>query len=166
MSPGPTLASSRRRCSTWISDAAAETISAGVSSFVTMEYTHEVDPSRLAAVCCPRPPRDVHTKMVADTEQQLSQQAPSRLARAARQPSPELLLVACLVLGCSVSSFLHRRQAEDQYQLLVFILCIACAVFLAWGGPADVILLRYIPWAMCAAMAISYYGHSLVSCSC
>jgi len=144
MSPGPALASSRHRCSTWLSDVAAETISSGISSFVMTEYTHGVDPSRLVA---------------------LSQQAPSRLTRAAGQPSPELLLVSCLVLGCSVSSFLHRRQAEDQYQLLVFILCIACAVFLAWGAPADIILLRYIPWATCAAMLISYFGHSLVSCS-
>ncbi|KAK0657350.1 hypothetical protein B0T16DRAFT_318834 [Cercophora newfieldiana] len=78
-------------------------------------------------------------------------------------PSPELMLVACLVFGCCVSSFVHRRQGQDASQFVVYALFLTAAVVSGYGlgASANLILLGYAPWAMCAAMAASLYGHAL-----
>jgi len=79
-----------------------------------------------------------------------------------KRPSPELMLVSCLVLGLSVSSFAYRRQEHDPFQVIVllFLLAGAVAVGIAAGATVNLILLGYVPWAICAAMMISYAGHS------
>ncbi|KAK0631977.1 hypothetical protein B0T14DRAFT_417418 [Immersiella caudata] len=78
-------------------------------------------------------------------------------------PPPELMLVSCLVFGCCVSSFVHRRQAQDAFQFAVYAVFITATVISGYGleASANLILLGYAPWAMCAAMAISLSGHAL-----
>jgi hypothetical protein len=79
------------------------------------------------------------------------------------RPSPGLMLFSCLVFGCCVSSFTHRRQSQDPFQLVVYILLLGGAAMAGYGvrENAHLILLGYLPWATCAAMAISISGHSL-----
>jgi len=78
-------------------------------------------------------------------------------------PSPELMLLSCLVFGCCVSSFAHRRQDQDTFQFAVYAAFIIGAVVsgVGFNASANLILLGYIPWAMCVAMAASLYGHAL-----
>jgi len=73
------------------------------------------------------------------------------------------MLASCLVLGCSVSSFIYRRQQWDPFQVLVFLLFLAVAVTVGGGVGASgpLILLGYAPWALCGAMISSYAGHCL-----
>ncbi len=74
------------------------------------------------------------------------------------------MLGACLVLGCSISSFAHRRQQGDRYQSLIFVLAITqCTIFgLVLGVNANLIMLGLIPWALCVAMIYSVAVHWLV----
>ncbi|KAH7400052.1 hypothetical protein BKA64DRAFT_473670 [Cadophora sp. MPI-SDFR-AT-0126] len=76
-------------------------------------------------------------------------------------PSPTLLLFACLLLGCSISSFAYRRQREDVYQSLFFIVSITVSTIfgLALGMNANLIMLGLIPWALCFAMMCSVAIH-------
>ncbi|KAK3328890.1 hypothetical protein B0H66DRAFT_5352 [Apodospora peruviana] len=78
-------------------------------------------------------------------------------------PPPGLMLFSCLVFGCCVSSFVHRRQDKDPFQFLVYIVLLATVVIIGHGtrASANMILLGYLPWTMCAAMAISISGHGL-----
>ncbi|TVY57898.1 hypothetical protein LCER1_G001438, partial [Lachnellula cervina] len=72
-------------------------------------------------------------------------------------PSPPLMLAACLALGCAISSFAYRRQEHDRYQAPIFILAITaatlCGLLLDVGS--DVVMLGLIPWAVCVAMGAS-----------
>ncbi|KAE8442842.1 hypothetical protein EG329_002814 [Mollisiaceae sp. DMI_Dod_QoI] len=79
-------------------------------------------------------------------------------------PPPALMLGACLLLGCSVSSFTYRRQEEDKYQTLVFcIILTAATIFgMALNVTANIIMLGLIPWALCLAMVFSVATHWLV----
>ncbi len=74
------------------------------------------------------------------------------------------MLVSCLVLGLSISSFAYRRQEQDPSQVIVLLLLLIGAVTVGYGAgaSANLILLGYVPWATCAAMVISYGGHSLL----
>ncbi|KAK0731642.1 hypothetical protein B0H67DRAFT_474519 [Lasiosphaeris hirsuta] len=94
-----------------------------------------------------------------DTQQVAGPQASGLFSH----PSPELMLCSCLVFGCCVSSFAHRRQDKDHFQFLIYIIFLAGAVVVgyAFEASANLILLGYLPWAMCAAMAFSLSGHSL-----
>src|SRR3569833_4787621 len=47
------------------------------------------------------------------------------------------MLISCLVLGCSISSFVYRRQAQDPYQLAVFFILIAWAVAIGYATGAS-----------------------------
>jgi len=78
-------------------------------------------------------------------------------------PSPGLMLCCCLVFGCCVSSFAHRRQEEDGLQLVVFTVFLSGAVVVGYAleASANLILLGFVPWAMCVAMATSLSGHHL-----
>ncbi|KAI5867049.1 hypothetical protein GGS23DRAFT_303028 [Durotheca rogersii] len=75
--------------------------------------------------------------------------------------SPGLALGSCLVLGCCLSSYAHRRRDQDQYQTIVFAIWIVWAVWVGWGigTSADVVTLGIVPWALCAAMLSSFVGH-------
>ncbi|KAI1465713.1 uncharacterized protein F4812DRAFT_461407 [Daldinia caldariorum] len=74
---------------------------------------------------------------------------------------PGLALGSCLILGCCLSSYTHRRRDRDPYQPLVFAAWIIWAVFIGWGTgiSANVVTLGVIPWASCAAMLSSFFIH-------
>ncbi len=76
-------------------------------------------------------------------------------------PSPTLMLGACLLLGCSISSFAYRRQGDDRYQTPVFALSVAAATVsgLALGVSTNLIMLGLIPWSLCTAMVVSVVVH-------
>ncbi|KAH9994167.1 hypothetical protein F4779DRAFT_623371 [Xylariaceae sp. FL0662B] len=75
--------------------------------------------------------------------------------------SPGLALGSCLVLGCCLSSYTHRRRCQDQYQIIVFVTWIAWAICVGWGigASADMVTLGIVPWALCAAMPSSFATH-------
>lgn len=70
---------------------------------------------------------------------------------------------SCLVLGCSASSFLYRHAQDDPYQSLVFAFSVigSIAVGELAGASFNMILLGYIPWAVCIAMFCILCGHAL-----
>ncbi|KAK4153081.1 hypothetical protein C8A00DRAFT_43963 [Chaetomidium leptoderma] len=82
------------------------------------------------------------------------------------RPSPGLMLVSCLVFGCCVSSFAHRRQSQDPFQIVVYLALLGGAALTGYAVQANVhlILLGYLPWATCAAMVFSISGHSVYRC--
>jgi predicted MFS family arabinose efflux permease len=75
--------------------------------------------------------------------------------------SPGLLLGACVVLGCCLSSYYQRRREQDTYLTLVFLAWIALVVCVARGAgsSADIAMLGMVPWALCAAMLSSSMLH-------
>lgn len=76
------------------------------------------------------------------------------------------MLFSCLVFGCCVSSFTHRRQNQDPFQFVVYVLLLGGAALVGYGvrANAHLILLGYLPWATCAAMTVSISGHSVYRC--
>ncbi|KAL2144160.1 hypothetical protein VTI28DRAFT_9535 [Corynascus sepedonium] len=82
------------------------------------------------------------------------------------RPSPGLMLFSCLVFGCCVSSFTHRRQEQDPFQFVVYLIILGCAAIIGYTVRAHLhlILLGYLPWATCVAMAISISAHSAYRC--
>lgn len=76
------------------------------------------------------------------------------------------MLFSCLVFGCCVSSFAHRGQSEDPFQFVIFLVLLSCAIMIGYAARAPVylILLGYLPWATCAAMAISASGRGVYRC--
>lgn len=76
-------------------------------------------------------------------------------------PSPTVMIGACLVLGCVISSFAYRRQEDDRFQAPIFVLAITAATIsgLALDVNANVIMLVLIPWALCTAMILSTVIH-------
>ncbi|RYP54735.1 hypothetical protein DL768_000559 [Monosporascus sp. mg162] len=81
------------------------------------------------------------------------------------KPSGGLMLGSCLVLGCCLSSYTHRRGGRDPYQPLVFMAWAAWAacIGLGFGCSADMVMLGLLPWALCAAVLSSYLGHAAVA---
>ncbi|KAL2180303.1 uncharacterized protein P884DRAFT_236984 [Thermothelomyces heterothallicus CBS 202.75] len=79
------------------------------------------------------------------------------------RPSPGLMLFSCLVFGCCVSSFTYRRQDQDPFQFVIYLILLGCVAMIGYavGARLHLILLGYLPWATCAAMAISISGHSV-----
>lgn len=73
------------------------------------------------------------------------------------------MLFSCLAFGFAVSSFAHRRQSQDPFQTIVYLIVLIPTAL--WGyyktANARLVLLQFIPLATCAAMAISIMGHSL-----
>ncbi|KAK3953155.1 hypothetical protein QBC32DRAFT_126081 [Pseudoneurospora amorphoporcata] len=78
-------------------------------------------------------------------------------------PSDGLMLWSCLVYGCCVSSFIHRRQEQDPFQLFVYLIFVTGAGVAGYaaGASANMMLLGYLPQSMCIAMAASLSGHGL-----
>jgi hypothetical protein len=76
-------------------------------------------------------------------------------------PPPALMLGACLLLGCSISSFAYRRQRDDHYQTPIFALSVVAATVsgLALGVSTNLIMLGLIPWSLCTAMVVSVIAH-------
>lgn len=95
---------------------------------------------------------------------QLLEVVPSGYFEWILDPPPALMLFACLVLGCSISSFAYRRQDGDKFQTPIFALAITSATIfgLAMGVNANVIMLGVIPWALCLAMIGSVAVHWLI----
>lgn len=88
----------------------------------------------------------------------------SRLKLAYLGPSSGVMFISCLVLGFCVSSFLYRHQKDDQYQALVFTSAIAGSVLAGQiaGAGMNLILLGFVPWALCTAMFLSVCGHAVL----
>ncbi|KAH8675599.1 hypothetical protein BX600DRAFT_177903 [Xylariales sp. PMI_506] len=76
-------------------------------------------------------------------------------------PSSELMMGSCLVVGCCVSSFTHRRQDKDTFQTEVFTCVIFWAAMVGKGVGAsfDLITLGLVPLALSLAMLLSFAGH-------
>ncbi|KAH6634319.1 hypothetical protein B0J18DRAFT_15416 [Chaetomium sp. MPI-SDFR-AT-0129] len=76
-------------------------------------------------------------------------------------PTPGLMLISCLVFGCCVSSFTHRRLSQDPFLPVVYLALLGFAALVGYRVQAHLhlIILGYIPWATCAAMALSFSGH-------
>ncbi|OTB02330.1 hypothetical protein M426DRAFT_322762 [Hypoxylon sp. CI-4A] len=79
-----------------------------------------------------------------------------------RDIPPGVALGSCLVLGCCLSSYVHRRRDQDQYQVIVFIIWVSWAICIGWGigVSANRVMLGIMPWATCAAMLSSFFGHA------
>ena len=73
------------------------------------------------------------------------------------------MLLSCIILGCSISSFAYRRQESDRYQTPIFVFAIAAAstVGFGLGVTANLIMLVWIPWAIFAAMLFSICVHGI-----
>ncbi|KAF5869976.1 uncharacterized protein Bfra_010121 [Botrytis fragariae] len=71
------------------------------------------------------------------------------------------LLASCLLLGCSISSFTHRRQVHDRCQslILVFAILTATTIGFGLGIDANLIMLGFVPWALILAMVFSVFVH-------
>lgn len=78
-------------------------------------------------------------------------------------PSAGVMFGCCLVLGCSVSSFLYRHGQDDPCQAFLFVFNVmgSIAVGKLAGASFNMILLGYIPWAVCIAMFCILCGHVL-----
>lgn len=78
-----------------------------------------------------------------------------------KNPPPELVLGSCVLLGCCLSSFAHRRDEKDRLQSVVLVASAfwGIAIGRATGSSANLITLSLIPGAMCLAMLISFSGH-------
>jgi|HubBroStandDraft_4_1064222.scaffolds.fasta_scaffold298198_1 hypothetical protein len=74
------------------------------------------------------------------------------------------MLSACLVFGYCISSYSYRWQDLDKYQTPIFILaiCSACAVGTILDNDANLIMLGYIPWALCLAILVSAAFHWMI----
>ncbi|KAG9233251.1 hypothetical protein BJ875DRAFT_52213 [Amylocarpus encephaloides] len=79
-------------------------------------------------------------------------------------PSPGVLLGACIVEGCAISSFAYRRQAEDIFQAPLFVFAITGAIIcgVALGINPNILMLGVIPWAVCLTMMTSASVHWLL----
>jgi hypothetical protein len=147
---------------------ASETLEIGIAalcSFVTWEYTIQNEGSREYNDRVGTRPSALPYRIWLTPWRQLPGQhiVEKHADGSIFRPSPSLLLFSCLVFGCCVSSFTHRRQTEDQYQAVVYVVLLAGAAVAGYAVGADVhlILLGYLPWATCAAMALSISGHGL-----
>lgn len=80
------------------------------------------------------------------------------------RPSPGVMLTSCLVLGCCISSFLYRHHGADAYQAPVFASALVGSVVVGHMAGASVymVLLGYMPWALCTAMFLSTLGHAML----
>ncbi|KAH8676612.1 hypothetical protein BGZ60DRAFT_260576 [Tricladium varicosporioides] len=76
-------------------------------------------------------------------------------------PSPAVMLVACILEGCAISSFAFRRQTRDRYQAPLFVFAIVGATItgISFGVDSNVIMLGLIPWAVFFAMMLSTVLH-------
>ncbi|KAK5663354.1 hypothetical protein OQA88_3782 [Cercophora sp. LCS_1] len=139
-----------------------ETLEIGIGaacSIVTWSFTLQSESSFTPESVCVTSTVDI--KIVANEDEQ--QPTENAVDSFLFHPAAELMLCSCLVFGCCVSSFVHRRQEQDRFQLLVYaaFLSAAATIGYSFGASANLILLGYFPWAMCAAMAASLYGHGL-----
>ena len=76
-------------------------------------------------------------------------------------PGPGMMLGACLMFGCSISSYSYRRQELDRYQTVFFVVavCVACTLGTISGSNPNFIMLGYIPWGLCVAIVASAVSH-------
>ncbi|KAH7136551.1 hypothetical protein EDB81DRAFT_83299 [Dactylonectria macrodidyma] len=81
-------------------------------------------------------------------------------------PSRWMLLIACIIFGCSAASFLRRRQRHDPYQPYIFAVCVASSTVAGevTGASAGYIMLVHVSWAVCVAMLVSAVGLRVHGC--
>jgi len=70
-------------------------------------------------------------------------------------PSPGVMIASCLLLGCSVSSFIIRHRNERFLGLFLLAIPWALALGYSVGADAKLIMAALLPWSMVAAMAIT-----------
>jgi hypothetical protein len=65
------------------------------------------------------------------------------------------------VYGCSISSYSYKRQNVDKYQNTILVLAIfaSCAIGTLLGESSTLILLGYVPWAICIGVLLSAFYH-------
>lgn len=146
----------------WLS----ETLEIGIAalcSTVTWEYTVQNDVSQRHDSVSSSPSGLGSESTDPAGVQILEQHAANHTDGFLFRPSPGLMLLSCLVFGCCVSSFTHRRQSQDPLQFVVFVLLLGSAAMAGYGVRENVhlVLLGYLPWATCAAMAVSISAHSV-----
>jgi len=136
---------SHRRCPARHLSSLWELLFAVISSIITTSYTLQHE-----------------SRVVEYAESELQNQAfnPGHFGFVL-DPSPLLMLGACLVLGCSISSFAYQRQEHDKFQTPIFVLAISLASILGigLGTNANLITLGLVPWALCLAMVLSACVH-------
>jgi hypothetical protein len=71
------------------------------------------------------------------------------------------MLAGSLFLGCSVSSFVYRRQESDKYQTPIFIFTATVATMAGFRMDVspNLVMLGVIPWALCFSMVTSVSVH-------
>ena len=79
-------------------------------------------------------------------------------------PGPATMLGACLIFGYCLSSYSYRWRDFNKYQtpILILSICSACAVGTILDDDANLILLGYIPWAICVGILESAVCHWLI----
>jgi hypothetical protein len=118
------------------------------------------NPSRFALLLCLISQQD-SVSPSNDSEYQVPAFKPDGHFGFILDPPPALMLGACLVLGCAISSFAYRRQEQDKLQTPIFLGAIALATTIgfALGTNANLIMLGMIPWGLCSAMVLSTFVH-------
>ncbi|VTT63406.1 unnamed protein product [Fusarium fujikuroi] len=75
----------------------------------------------------------------------------------AHLPDTWQVLTACIIYGCSVASFLHRRRLRDPNMSPIFAACVSFGMLVGkcTGAGFDYIMLVHVSWATCLAMVAS-----------
>jgi hypothetical protein len=91
-----------------------------------------------------------------------SERALFRLFEWVLHPSAAMMIWACVILGCSLSSFVFRHRRQDRFQISVFSVAIAWGILLGYGvgSSLNLIMLGFVPWSLAVAVLLSGTGHS------
>ncbi|TGO54758.1 hypothetical protein BCON_0102g00140 [Botryotinia convoluta] len=129
-----------------------EPLIAMVSATVTTRYTLYYEQGRIMA--------NIQTQMIPNTKP-MGYTFNSESFNVILDPYALSLLASCLLLGCSISSFTHRRQGHDRCQslILVFAILTATTIGFGLGIDANLIMLGFVPWALILAMIFSVFVH-------
>jgi hypothetical protein len=81
------------------------------------------------------------------------------------EPSQSAVLVAGIVMGLAVSSFLFRRQQRRNQGLAFLAVPIAVgATGLVLGASSHLVMLVLVPWTVCACMLVALAATCIDSC--
>lgn len=71
------------------------------------------------------------------------------------------MLGSCVVLGCSLSSYIQRREEKDRFQIIIFVVMAIWGITVGRGVGASthLIALSLVPGALCTSMLLSFTGH-------
>ncbi|KAI1338485.1 hypothetical protein F5Y15DRAFT_118600 [Xylariaceae sp. FL0016] len=134
-----------------------EFVPATACSLVATSYMYHEDASAVDSPLEPAGLIRAKTDGLQSSQTWLSLLQPNFLS----PPAPGLVLGSCLVLGCSLSSYMHRRRDQDCFQSAIVATWALWAVCVGWsaGCDADMIILGILPWALSMAMPSSLLVH-------